>query len=86
MFEFCLPTTGAKVPDRNDWIHEIKYDQQSIHRQQVEHNNWNEAEDHGNNFLGDVKLPARRVISIGCLITHGVPHGFCAVHLIRLKF
>jgi bifunctional non-homologous end joining protein LigD len=26
MFEFCLPTTGAKVPDRPDWIHEIKYD------------------------------------------------------------
>jgi bifunctional non-homologous end joining protein LigD len=25
-FEFCLPPTGAKVPDRNDWIHEIKYD------------------------------------------------------------
>jgi len=26
MFEFCLPTTGAKVPDRPHWLHEIKYD------------------------------------------------------------
>ncbi|HJY88740.1 MAG TPA: hypothetical protein VJ255_00605 [Candidatus Acidoferrum sp.] len=25
-FDFCLPTTGTKVPDRADWIHEIKYD------------------------------------------------------------
>jgi hypothetical protein len=46
-------------------------------RQQVEHDdNWSEAEDHGNNFLGDVKLPARRVNSIGLLITHGVPAWF----------
>jgi len=36
-----------------------------------------EAEDHGNNVLErDVKPPARHVVSIGCLITHGVPHGF----------
>ena len=50
----------------------------SIHRQQVEHDDsWSEAEDHGNNILErDVTLPARRVASIGCLITHGVPHGF----------
>jgi bifunctional non-homologous end joining protein LigD len=26
MFEFCLPTTGAKVPDRPEWLHEIKFD------------------------------------------------------------
>jgi bifunctional non-homologous end joining protein LigD len=26
MFEFCLPTTGAKVPRRAAWLHEIKYD------------------------------------------------------------
>jgi bifunctional non-homologous end joining protein LigD len=26
MFEFCLPTTGTKVPSSPDWIHEIKYD------------------------------------------------------------
>jgi bifunctional non-homologous end joining protein LigD len=26
MFEFCLPTKGIKVPDRPDWLHEIKYD------------------------------------------------------------
>jgi hypothetical protein len=46
-------------------------------RQQVEHDdNWSEAEDHGNNLLGDKKFPAHRVLSIGCLITHGVPHGF----------
>ena len=25
-FEFCIPTRGTKVPDRPDWIHEIKYD------------------------------------------------------------
>jgi hypothetical protein len=25
-FEFCLPGVGTKVPDRPDWIHEIKYD------------------------------------------------------------
>src|ERR1700746_823138 len=24
-FEFCLPTTGAKVPDRPNWLHEIHY-------------------------------------------------------------
>ena len=50
----------------------------SIHRQQVEHDDRrSEAEDHGNNILErDVKPPARRVVSIGCLITHGVPHGF----------
>jgi bifunctional non-homologous end joining protein LigD len=26
MFEFCLPTTGTKVPSSPDWLHEIKYD------------------------------------------------------------
>ena len=25
-FDFCLPTTGKAVPDRPDWLHEIKYD------------------------------------------------------------
>src|SRR5262245_20339517 len=25
-FDFCLPTRGAKVPDRPEWIHEVKYD------------------------------------------------------------
>jgi bifunctional non-homologous end joining protein LigD len=25
-FEFCIPTTGKKVPHTPDWIHEIKYD------------------------------------------------------------
>jgi bifunctional non-homologous end joining protein LigD len=25
-FEPCIPTRGAKVPDRPDWIHEIKHD------------------------------------------------------------
>jgi ATP-dependent DNA ligase len=25
-FEFCIPTRGTKVPDRPDWLHEIKYD------------------------------------------------------------
>jgi ATP-dependent DNA ligase len=25
-FEFCLPTTGAKVPAGPEWLHEIKYD------------------------------------------------------------
>jgi bifunctional non-homologous end joining protein LigD len=25
-FEFCLPTTGAKVPAGAEWFHEIKYD------------------------------------------------------------
>jgi bifunctional non-homologous end joining protein LigD len=25
-FEPCLPTKGTKVPDRPDWIHEIKHD------------------------------------------------------------
>jgi hypothetical protein len=49
----------------------------SIHRQQVEHNNWNEADDYGKNVLGDTKLPACHVVSIGSLmITHGVPHCF----------
>jgi hypothetical protein len=75
-----------RSPEALDQSEEPAARRKSIHRQQVEHNNRNEAEDHGNNFLGDVKLPARHVISIGRLITHGVPHGFCAVHLIRLKF
>jgi ATP-dependent DNA ligase len=26
LFEFCLPTRGIKVPDRPEWIHEVKYD------------------------------------------------------------
>jgi bifunctional non-homologous end joining protein LigD len=26
VFEFCLPTTGTKVPAGPDWLHEIKYD------------------------------------------------------------
>jgi ATP-dependent DNA ligase len=26
MFEFCLPTTGTKVPSSPDWLHEIKFD------------------------------------------------------------
>jgi bifunctional non-homologous end joining protein LigD len=26
IFEPCLPTSGTKVPDGNDWLHEIKYD------------------------------------------------------------
>jgi ATP-dependent DNA ligase len=25
-FEPCIPTKGAKVPDRPQWIHEIKHD------------------------------------------------------------
>jgi bifunctional non-homologous end joining protein LigD len=25
-FEFCLPTTGTKVPAGAEWLHEIKYD------------------------------------------------------------
>jgi bifunctional non-homologous end joining protein LigD len=25
-FEFCLPTSAASVPDRPDWLHEVKYD------------------------------------------------------------
>ena len=25
-FEFCLPTTGIKVPAAPEWLHEIKYD------------------------------------------------------------
>jgi bifunctional non-homologous end joining protein LigD len=25
-FEFCLPTTGTKVPAGPEWLHEIKYD------------------------------------------------------------
>ena len=26
MFEFCIPTSGAKVPAGPEWLHEIKYD------------------------------------------------------------
>jgi bifunctional non-homologous end joining protein LigD len=26
MFDFCVPSRGTKVPDRPDWIHEVKYD------------------------------------------------------------
>jgi bifunctional non-homologous end joining protein LigD len=26
MFEFCLPTKAASVPDRPNWLHEVKYD------------------------------------------------------------
>jgi bifunctional non-homologous end joining protein LigD len=26
LFEFCIPTTGIKVPSGPDWLHEIKYD------------------------------------------------------------
>jgi bifunctional non-homologous end joining protein LigD len=25
-FDFCLPTRGIKVPDRPEWLHEVKYD------------------------------------------------------------
>ena len=25
-FDFCLPARGIKVPDRPEWIHEVKYD------------------------------------------------------------
>jgi bifunctional non-homologous end joining protein LigD len=25
-FEFCIPTTGKKVPAAPEWFHEIKYD------------------------------------------------------------
>jgi hypothetical protein len=25
-FEPCIPTKGAKVPDRPEWLHEIKHD------------------------------------------------------------
>jgi bifunctional non-homologous end joining protein LigD len=25
-FEPCIPTKGTKVPDRAEWIHEIKHD------------------------------------------------------------
>ena len=25
-FDFCLPTRGIKVPDRPEWVHEVKYD------------------------------------------------------------
>jgi ATP-dependent DNA ligase len=32
IFEFCLPTTGAKVPDCPDWIHEIEYDGYRVER------------------------------------------------------
>ena len=26
LFEPCIPTRGTKVPDRPEWIHEIKHD------------------------------------------------------------
>jgi bifunctional non-homologous end joining protein LigD len=26
MFEFCFPTKAASVPDRPNWLHEVKYD------------------------------------------------------------
>jgi ATP-dependent DNA ligase len=26
MFEFCLPTKATSVPDRPNWLHEVKYD------------------------------------------------------------
>ena len=26
LFEPCIPTKAAKVPDRPDWIHEVKHD------------------------------------------------------------
>jgi bifunctional non-homologous end joining protein LigD len=26
MYDFCIPTTGTKVPGGPDWIHEIKFD------------------------------------------------------------
>jgi hypothetical protein len=26
MFEFCLPTSAKIVPDRPEWLHEVKYD------------------------------------------------------------
>jgi ATP-dependent DNA ligase len=25
-FEFCVPIKGASVPDRPNWLHEVKYD------------------------------------------------------------
>jgi ATP-dependent DNA ligase len=25
-FDFCLPTRGIRVPDRPEWLHEVKYD------------------------------------------------------------
>ena len=25
-FEPCIPTKGTKVPDRPEWIHEVKHD------------------------------------------------------------
>jgi ATP-dependent DNA ligase len=25
-FEFCIPTSGTKVPASPEWLHEIKYD------------------------------------------------------------
>ena len=25
-FKFCLPTSAASVPDRPNWLHEVKYD------------------------------------------------------------
>jgi ATP-dependent DNA ligase len=25
-FEFCIPTTGTKVPTGPEWFHEVKYD------------------------------------------------------------
>jgi ATP-dependent DNA ligase len=26
MFEFCFPTKAASIPDRPNWLHEVKYD------------------------------------------------------------
>jgi ATP-dependent DNA ligase len=26
MYEFCIPTTGTKVPSGPEWLHEIKFD------------------------------------------------------------
>ena len=25
-FQPCIPTRGTKVPDRPEWLHEVKYD------------------------------------------------------------
>jgi bifunctional non-homologous end joining protein LigD len=25
-FDFCIPTRAAAIPDRDDWLHEVKYD------------------------------------------------------------
>jgi bifunctional non-homologous end joining protein LigD len=32
-FEFCLPTMGKVVPDRPNWLHEIKYDGYRLERE-----------------------------------------------------